>query len=213
MFFIIAAGENRPELAKRLAGPETEDDVKKTFEQALIEQCAPTLAGVKPANLFRFISPRRAYVLSCVESWRRHLEPYGIQILILKECPLNGSFLIYLYRRKSMETLVSRPACASFLAGMGYPRPHQLDGLIARLSRRICDDREFPHEIGVFLGYPLCDVIGFIQNKGKNFTCSGYWKAYGNPTEARARFARYRKCTEIYKKLFAKGTPVMKLVC
>ena len=38
---------------------------------------------------------------------------------------------------------------------------------------------DFPHEIGVFLGYPLEDVVGFIRHRGKCFTCCGCWKSYG----------------------------------
>ncbi len=52
------------------------------------------------------------------------------------------------------------------------------------LSQRLCCEEDFPHEIGVFLGYPLADVIGFIQNRGKNFTACGYWKVYTDPTAA-----------------------------
>ena len=37
---------------------------------------------------------------------------------------------------------------------------------------------DFPHEIGLLLGYPPEDVSGFIENGGKNFLCSGYWKVY-----------------------------------
>jgi len=39
-----------------------------------------------------------------------------------------------------------------------------LNALIERVVRTL----GFPHEIGVFLGYPLEDVMGFISNKGHN---------------------------------------------
>ena len=45
---------------------------------------------------------------------------------------------------------------------------------------------QFPHEIGVFLGYPLEDVKGFIENKGKNFLYSGYWKVYSDVERAKS---------------------------
>ena len=37
-------------------------------------------------------------------------------------------------------------------------------------------EQGFPHEIGVFLGYPVEDVEGYMQNDGKNFLLVGYWK-------------------------------------
>lgn len=36
-----------------------------------------------------------------------------------------------------------------------------------RLAERIQQEPQFPHEIGIFLGYPVEDVLGFIENKEK----------------------------------------------
>lgn len=44
-----------------------------------------------------------------------------------------------------------------------------LEQLLERLSGRISASEDFPHEIGLFLGYPVDDVTGFIQNKGRNY--------------------------------------------
>lgn len=70
---------------------------------------------------------------------------------------------------------------------------------------------DFPHEIGVFLGYPLKDVVGFIQNKGKNCKCCGCWKVYSDECEARKKFARYEKCKTIYMSMFQRGKSVLQL--
>ena len=65
--------------------------------------------------------------------------------------------------------------------------------------------------IGVFLGYPLEDVVGFVANKGKNYTFCGYWKCYGDPAAAQKTFERFRKCTEVYLRCFQSGTPITRL--
>ena len=62
-----------------------------------------------------------------------------------------------------------------------------------------------------FLGYPLSDVVGFIENSGRNFTCCGCWKAYGDPQAAQRHFAQLRKCTAVYLRLFHSGTPILRL--
>lgn len=80
-----------------------------------------------------------------------------------------------------------------------------------QLSRRLCCEADFPHEIGVFLGYPLYDVVGFIENAGRNFTCCGCWKAYGDPSAAQRHFAQLNKCTTVYLRLFRSGTPIQRL--
>ena len=76
----------------------------------------------------------------------------------------------------------------------------------------MCINAEYPHEIGIFLGYPLEDVVGFIENRGWNYTCCGYWKAYGDPAAAQKCFDRYRKCTAVYKDRYARGVPLIELV-
>ena len=38
---------------------------------------------------------------------------------------------------------------------------------IEKLKMRLSETTEFPHEIGLFLGYPVGDVVGFIKTRGK----------------------------------------------
>jgi hypothetical protein len=54
-------------------------------------------------------------------------------------------------------------------------------------------------------------VVGFIENSGRNFTCCGCWKAYGDPQAAQRHFAQLRKCTAVYLRLFHSGTPILRL--
>ena len=54
--------------------------------------------------------------------------------------------------------------------------------------------------------------VGFIENQGKNYTCSGYWKTYGDPQEAKRRFDSYRECTEVCREKYRQGTPIIQLV-
>ena len=86
-----------------------------------------------------------------------------------------------------------------------------MGGMLTQLSRRLCCSADFPHEIGVFLGYPLGDVVGFIENRGKNFTCCGCWKSYGDPDAAQKHFDQLSKCTAVYLRLFHSGTPILRL--
>ena len=86
-----------------------------------------------------------------------------------------------------------------------------LNECIDALARRVHCGEEFPHEIGVFLDYPLEDVVGYIENRGDRALCSGCWKAYSNADEARRRFALYRKCREVYLRCYRKGFGVARL--
>ena len=44
-----------------------------------------------------------------------------------------------------------------------------LETLIIDLQKRL-NSNGFPHEIGLFLGYPMTDVLGFIEGR-KHFKC------------------------------------------
>lgn len=185
--------------------------MKQPFEQALIEQCAPTLAGLKPASLFRIQGPSLAWLVEKANAWDQLLSPLGMRVQTLRQCVKTTASIVYVYREEWVCRLLTDPDTRQFLADTGYTLT-SLPGLLAQLSQRLCLDQDYPHEIGVFLGYPLEDVVGFIENQGRNFTCCGYWKVYGDPTGAQQCFARYRRCTERYKELYQHGTPILRMV-
>ena len=80
-----------------------------------------------------------------------------------------------------------------------------------RLKSRIGENNEFPHEIGIFLDYPLGDVIGFILNEGRNFKCVGCWKVYCDECACQKTFAKYKKCRDVYVRLWQQGRSVLQL--
>ena len=53
--------------------------------------------------------------------------------------------------------------------------------------QRLGQAAEFPHEIGLFLGYPPEDVQGFLENR--LCKCVGCWKVYGDEQAAQNGFA------------------------
>ena len=78
---------------------------------------------------------------------------------------------------------------------------------LERLSQRTACD-EFPHEIGVFLDYPVEDVRGFVQNSGCNYKLCGCWKVYGSVESARKKFAAYDKCREYLCRKLEQGEDI-----
>lgn len=180
------------------------------FESAIVTHCAPTLAGIKTANLFQFRQAPIAAVRREVRHWDEKLSRQGIRVKILKRCRAFDSCLIYVYRPGQLQRIISSPNTRAFLKGLGYIDENPTL-ILAQLSRRLCMSVEFPHEIGVFLGYPLDDVIGFIKNGGRNYTLSGYWKAYGNPEQAQAYFDLCRRCTESYCRHYEQGVSLLNL--
>ena len=122
------------------------------------------------------------------------INPKGVFIRLLKV--KEDIALILVYRESKLKHLLKSHDVRGFLAKYGYT-DFRLDYCLDILQKH-ANDKNFPHEIGVFLGYPLCDIQSFIDNKGKNYKCVGCWKAYFNESEAKKVFALYNKCTKIY---------------
>ncbi len=178
------------------------------FERSLIEHCSPTLASIKTASLFTITYQTQSNLRSQLEQWNLRLGGKGVTLRIMRD---NGATaLIYVYREKQLSRDLRRPGVAAFLQKYGYSSLTPADA-VARLETRLRAAAGFPHEIGLFLGYPLGDVIGFIENAGRNSKCCGCWKVYCNECEAMRQFARLRKCREIYARLWGAGKSVLQL--
>jgi hypothetical protein len=109
-----------------------------------------------------------------------------------------GGLLVLVFEKKRLIQAASLQH--AFLAGQGYPRSAPLFVLLDYLSKRCIRD-DFPHEIGIFLGYPVEDVRGFVAHKGRNYKLCGYWKVYGDVEKAKKCFRRYDACREYCRAL------------
>lgn len=181
-----------------------------SFEAQLIEYCAPTLAGVKTGSLFRHLPSPGTDTAALVDRWDRALARKGVRLILLGHCPAGRGDLVYVYRAAALARTLNQPDVADFLSGQGYAALTPA-ACLELLSRRVSTQPHFPHEIGIFLGYPLCDVLGFMAHGGQNYRCSGCWKVYGDPRAAQVCFDRYRRCTALFRRLHRKGAAVERL--
>lgn len=71
---------------------------------------------------------------------------------------------------------------------------------------------EFPHEMGIFLGYPIKDVIDFINNKGRNCLFTGYWKVYNNLNTALMIFETYNRARDEVLRMISDGRSIRNII-
>lgn len=143
------------------------------------------------------------------ERCRKNLQKRGVDITVLSE--RENSSLVYVYRKNRLEADLNNSQAADILRNFGYQHSGA-EECIKHLSERIAKSSCFPHEIGLFLGYPVEDVKGFIEHKGQDFKCTGYWKVYCNECEAQKTFERYKKCIDVYTKMYTEcGRGIEKL--
>lgn len=181
------------------------------MEKKLIEHCSATLAGMKCASLFNFSHKGEQSVREELEKLNRILNCKGVYIDVLFW--RDSSALVYVYREAMLERELKGIGVFELLKTYGY-ESCKTDYCIKYLKHRFRDPARFPHEIGVFLGYPLEDVYGFITNRGKNCESCGMWKVYCNKEEKDKLFEKYKKCKEIYMKEFYEGRGLLQMtVC
>jgi hypothetical protein len=153
------------------------------FEALLRWTAGPVIAGIKPAALVRLPGGLVGDV------WDRGgaelCRTLNLSILTLRES--STGTLVLLYRRKILARKTGAGAGSRYLRALGYPGG-RLEGCLSFLKKRF-GEPAFPHEVGVFLGYPLEDVIGFSRGEPSPYSCRGYWRVYGRPEKAERTFA------------------------
>ncbi|MBR2283998.1 MAG: DUF3793 family protein [Ruminococcus sp.] len=180
-------------------------------EDILVRHCSPTLAGLKTANMFTCRYECEKELRCDICRFNRAMSGKGIIALPLRYT--DGRALIYIYRPSSLEHDLSSSEACRVLEDCGYCCEgcrSNTGKLLSRLISRLNKEEGFPHEIGLFLGYPPEDVVGFIEKK--ECTYSGLWKVYGDAEKAKEKFARYQKCTEVYCERWSEGVPLSRLI-
>ena len=175
----------------------------------IVRYCAPTLAGIKTGSLFAVHSSSDQEVRCDIATLNRKFNSKGIRILPVRVC--DSYSLVYLYRPAMLDKDLHDPKAVSILERFGYSMKSS-DRCVVDLVRRLKGSAEFPHEIGLFLGYPPLDVEGFIRNPNEGFYEVGYWKVYSDVQSARLSFRRYRRCTEEYGRMLEEGRTLEQLV-
>ena len=174
----------------------------KNINTQIALQCSPLLTGIKISNLL---------ITNCENEYlvKQLFENTLLSVEIIYKSAKRITFLIF-QEDKLIDYLNGREETA-LLNILGY-NAMNLHELFAEFSKRFTgymEKREaFPHEMGLFLEYPVEDVIGFIENHGKGFLYTGYWKVYGNLQKALETFDRYNSAKENIIQLLAQGVSI-----
>ena len=160
--------------------------------------CAPCLLGKKPASLFSV--PLEIFNKSKVGM--EYLKNLGLSIHFLYE--INEKAHILMFSEKKARKLINMGEIRKAYSFFGYREDFRFEDLMENLFKKFTQFESnglqqqsvgvFPHEIGLFLGYPPEDVLQYYIKKGKDYLFSGYWKVYTNPEKALETFKLYDEC-------------------
>lgn len=172
----------------------------KSVEMQLAFQCAPLITGLRISNMLTIDSKDEG-------AMRVIFKHSGISYF--KLATMNHNTVFLLFRRSHLESYIKKPEALDMLKAAGYAE-EQFGRILLNFKNRyeayISDRRgEFPHEMGLLLGYPIDDVKGFIENKGEDSLYSGYWKVYNNPLLKKRMFDSFEKAEDTVIQLLAEG--------
>ncbi|MRM90543.1 DUF3793 family protein [Faecalicatena contorta] len=183
------------------------EDIRLKLRFQIVLQCAPFLKGKK-------VSCGITMEDSMYNELYNILGGSGISYRRLSAA--EGRCLVLFYREKELSEYLNRVGIRSFIREFGYLEMG-LDEMLERLSCRTAlfsrEEIGYPHEIGIFFGYPVEDVQGFIRNAGREYLFLGYWKVYSNPMAAKMIFKEYDQAKVCAVNEFLTGKSIKDIAC
>lgn len=187
------------------AGFRTEEIATSDLElqERIVRHCSPTLAGLKCGSMFKIASASHGLTHS-LRRIQSAVKSKGVRMMFLSTD--DSGCLVYVYRQDLLAKRLADHQVQSFLREYGYSSSG-VNKALAELRRRfaLCP---MPPEVGVFLDYPMEDIIGYIENSGRCSRCIGCWKVYGDAEAAERKFNMFRKCRDVYCRRLSEGYPI-----
>ncbi|HEX9024179.1 MAG TPA: DUF3793 family protein [Geobacteraceae bacterium] len=162
----------------------------------LLLEGAEVFSGVKPANLISLVNRPRPCGRNLHDLWLNHGRELAARLAPVRVTPLrNGerNLLLLCHDPHHLERHLAHSGIRALLAKAGYDVTGSASGLLDELCRRMATGASFPHEIGLFLGYPAKDVAAFMGMVNLPFACQGPWKIYGDPARSLCLAAACRR--------------------
>ena len=200
-----------------------EECVESEFVRTLVAQAGLVIFGKKPAAVFGF-TPRawrsgdarqkRSLSARLFCAYARQTERYGVRLAWLAERRGGGEMLLA-WRPSAVEELLADAESRAFLAEAGLPlasEPELMASFVSRLRSYYAGRADFPHELGLVLGYPVEDVRGFMSDGGRGAKVVGRWRCYGDVDSAKKRFQELSREELRCKRLYSEGVPMRELL-
>lgn len=169
-----------------------------SFIKWIVGSLGHVILGAKPAEIMSF--PLKD--TSTKEKIKKIEEAFSICNHISYEISYykNSSIKVIFYNIKVLDQSLKDNRNLRFLKSIGYPSEYSLDSYLKQLIKKI-DMGIIPDEIGIFLGYPLKDVIGFIGHPSLKLTKINGWRVYGDSRISDMKHNEFIKAKEKIRQL------------
>ena len=167
---------------------------KTLLYHTIAYHAAPVLENLKPAVLLIFTSGKQN-LATLWRSYRRELvSQVPLEFFQLKTS--SQGIVVLFYRRDAISMILKDPHHETFLKEFGYEPHNTVQKNLSLLRKNFKRGRS--HEIGLFLGIPLQDVLCFMKEKGCTPIFIGCWKVYHEPENALSVFYHFKAAKKKY---------------
>jgi len=180
------------------------------FSAWLAIELAATICGSKPSTILTLIDTKQQALLNM---WKEHgrevLSNTLVRFISLRSTTNKETILFY--RSDVLEKCITNTHHKKFLQHLGYRVEEGVDSCLALLKKRFqccC-----PHEMGVLLGIPLKDVLGFMAMTNLPQTCRKEWCIYGNQEVSLAVMQKFAEDRSFVSCMLAEGIKPYEIMC
>lgn len=181
-----------------------------SIEHIIGFHCAPAIRGIKVSNLVSIPHELDNDFQRVITEYNREFNSFGLYFYPLCRCKARRLLLVF--RKERLRAYCFQKKVRQFLYSYGYYDGMTLDDMLGHLRKRMEECTDFPHEIGIFLGYPLVDVQHFIARKGSAYQVCGEWKCYVDVVDAKRTFLCYKVCRQYCQQQLEQGNTFHSLV-
>lgn len=170
----------------------TQADTLNKETARLLESIGATLMGVKPASLINVHSDQ------CVKLCKTHFVCGGPVACVIVKATQEKTQLFF-YHQGCLQAVLADGVNRLFLMRLGYPEQGTADQYVRILIQRM-RGTPFPHEAGLFFGYPIKDVCGFMGAPIRYRKTMG-WRMYGDTRVSEIIYERYKNARSAVRRM------------
>ncbi|WP_243279198.1 DUF3793 family protein [Romboutsia sp. 1001713B170131_170501_G6] len=164
------------------------NNINSSYIKWLLEILGPVLMGSKPCEILSIPSFDKNKD-SKIDDIKNHFNLCKKIDYIIIDKKEKGLKLLFI-NKDSLSTQLNNKKIHNFLKYLGYPSNLDIDLYLNHLINKL-EGNNFPDEIGIFLGYPLKDVVGFMGYGSYKFHNTKYWRVYGDPKPSEDLYFRF----------------------
>ena len=184
----------------------------------LMLKLASVLVKLKSSILLNLCNCEESGSKNHYDLWKEQKESIaktlGISFKELKDTSRGKQVLFY--NSEILFNIITQPENFTYLEKFGYSTCESLEDCLEVLKARFClskrqtsasnrDSSSFPHEIGIFLGYPLKDVRGFIEKESLPLAGIGRWQVFGDSEKSLKLMSMHKKAEGVFLNLIKNG--------